>query len=560
MDSNLVSHSKSALAPPPNISAPSTPSNQHASLPEISAITSRSRSLSFSTEQTSSSPTVTRDSPSYLQSSSRTERPRYMSPPPSSMTPPPSSQIPPRSLSSSSSPPRQTIPTIRGTSTPPTSLASPPATLQALRRDGRSTAVQNAASLTPQISDLPATSGSPTELQTLLRASSSKVAELTTLLHEARMSAAHYKLQHNLLTIETEEAAKRMEVEHEMTKREVEILRFRQHQPGDAQHSASGAYMPNIRQMNSELEQHCQNLEQHMELLRHRLRQAKKLIMLRDGEAQVLTEQNEMLRKRIRDNREHLNQLRRPGGLYDPNPPRQTETAPVTPQQSALKPTGTPRHGHMSSGQEGRQDTFAALLLADQVLSQETTSAPSTPTRSRPSKPRYHSRDHHSLSSLHSTPRQSQLASANNNSLLPPVSLSSTPKTPSKKHVEEPPQHKRRESRDSTISASEKGGDTSDEGDVVSESAAIRLATTILRRSPGQSIEVLATPSPRSTGLLQGKLFGRVVKPGVDRSSTTAKRKGAEGETEDDSERDPKRMKTNKAIGLGIGSWGSPTI
>jgi hypothetical protein len=269
----------------------------------------------------------------------------------------------------------------------------------------------------------------------------------------------------------------------------------------------------------------------------------------------MLTEQNEMLRKRIKDNREHLNQLRRPGGLYDPNPPRQTETAPVTPQRAALKPTGTSRHGHMSGGQEGRQDTFAALLLADQVLSQETTSAPSTPTRSRPSKPRYHSRDRHSLSSLHSTPRQSQLAAANNNGLLPPVSLSSTPKT-AKQQVEEPSRQKRRESRDSTISASEKGGDTSDEGDAVSESAASRLATTLLRRSPGQNIEVLGTPSPRSTGLLQGKLFGRVVKPGVDRSSIALKRKGEIGE---DSERDPKRTKTSKTIGLGIGGWGSPS-
>jgi hypothetical protein len=370
------------------------------------------------------------------------------------------------------------------------------------------------------------------------------------------MSAAHYKLQHNLLTIETEEAAKRMEVEHEMTKREVEILRFRQHQSGDTQHGAGGAYMPNVRQLNSELEQHCQNLEQHMELLRHRLRQAKKLIILRDGEVQMLTEQNEMLRKRIRDNREHLNQLRRPGGLYDPNPPRQTETAPVTPQRAALKPTGSTRHGQMSSSQEGRQDTFAALLLADQVLSQETTSAPSTPTRSRPSKPRYHSRDHHSLSSLHSTPRQSQLTAANNNGLLPPVSLSSTPKALSKK--QEPSGHKSRESRDSTISASERGGDTSEE-DAVSESAATRLATTLLRRSPGQNVEVIGTPSPRSTGLLQGKLFGRVVKPGVDRLSAALKRKGAEGEAGEDSERDPKRAKTSKAIGLGIGGWGSPS-
>ncbi|KAI9786110.1 MAG: hypothetical protein M1839_007520 [Geoglossum umbratile] len=475
-------------------------------------------------------------------------------PPSSSMTPPPSSQIPPRSLSPSSSPPRQSNSVVGGISTLPSSLASPPATVQPPQRDSRPVTLQNATSDILPALDQPMITSSPTELQAALRASSSKVIELTNLLNEARMSAAHYKLQHNLLTIETEEAAKRMEVEHEMTKREVEILRFRQHQSGDTQH-ASGAYMPNIRQLNSELEQHCQNLEQNADLLRHRLRQAKKLILLRNGEVQMLTEQNEMLRKRIRDNREHLNQLRRPGGLYDPNPPRQTETAPVTPQRSAVKPTGASRHGHINNDQEERQDTFAALLLADQVLSQETTSAPSTPTRNRPSKPRYHSRDHHSLSSLHSTPRQSQLASSNSNGLLPPVSLQSTPKTPSKKQVEDAPRQKRRESRDSTISASEKGGDTSDE-DAVSEPAASRLATSLLRRSPGQTIEVIPTPSPRSTGLLQGKLFGRVVKPGVDRSPISLKRKGEIG---GDGEKDSKRMKTNQAIGLGIGGWGSPS-
>ncbi|KAH0555777.1 hypothetical protein GP486_006279 [Trichoglossum hirsutum] len=559
MDSSQsMPQSGSAADPPPN-SSPTAPSDQHASLSEIPPITSRSQSPSFSTEQTPPSPAVIRDTPPHVQTS-RTERPKYVSPPPpvSSMTPPPSSQIPPRSLSPSSSLARQAVLTAGEASTPPASLASPPATVQVPRRDNRSTASQNATSQAAANSGLPLAIDSSNELQALLRASNSKATELTALLHEARMSAAHYKLQHNLLTIETEEAAKRMEVEHEMTKREVEILRFRQHQSGDTQHGVGGSYMPNVRQLNSELEQHCQNLEQHVELLRHRLRQAKKLIMLRDGEVQMLTEQNEMLRKRIKDNREHLNQLRRPGGLYDPNPPRQTETAPVTPQRPALKPTGSTRHGHMSSGQEGRQDTFAALLLADQVLSQETTSAPSTPTRSRPSKPRYHSRDHHSLSSLHSTPRQSQPATANGNGLLPPVSLSSMPKTPSRKQLEEPSGHKRRESRDSTISASERGGDTSEE-DAVSESAATRLATTLLRRSPAQNVEVLGTPSPKSTGLLQGKLFGRVVKPGVDRLSAPLKRKGAEGEAGEDGERDSKRIKPSKAIGLGIGGWGSPS-
>jgi hypothetical protein len=554
MDSSIVaSQTKAALS---NTSAPSTPSNQHASLPDTSSHFSQSRSPSLPTELTSSFPTVSRDSTSHLQSSSCAERPKYTSPlpPSSSMTPPPSSQIPPRSLSPSCSPPRQPNSVVGGASTLPSSLASPPATVQA-QKDSRSVSLQNATSDIRPAADQPAATSSPAELQAALRASNLKVAELTTLLNEARMSAAHYKLQHNLLTIETEEAAKRMEVEHEMTKREVEILRFRQHQSGDTQHGMSGAYMPNMRQLNSELEQHCQNLEQNMDLLRHRLRQAKKLILLRDGEVQMLAEQNEMLRKRIRDNREHLNQLRRPGGLYDPNTPRQTETAPVTPQRSVVKQTGASRHGHMSSGQEGRQDTFAALLLADQVLSQETTSAPSTPTRSRPSKPRYHSREHHSLSSLHSTPRQSQPAS-NNNGLLPPVSLQSTPKTPPKKQVEDTSLQKRRESRDSTISASEKGGDTSEEEDAVSEPAASRLATSLLRRSPGQTIEVLPTPSPKSTGLLQGKLFGRVVKSGIDRSPVLLKRKGEMGE---DGEKDPKRTKTGKAIGLGIGGWGSPS-
>ncbi|KAI4281977.1 MAG: hypothetical protein L6R38_003291 [Xanthoria sp. 2 TBL-2021] len=50
------------------------------------------------------------------------------------------------------------------------------------------------------------------------------VTELLPALSEARMSAAHSKLQHNLLSIETSEAASKAEVEREMTRREVQVL------------------------------------------------------------------------------------------------------------------------------------------------------------------------------------------------------------------------------------------------------------------------------------------------------------------------------------------------
>ena len=52
----------------------------------------------------------------------------------------------------------------------------------------------------------------------------SLVSELLPALGEARVTAAHSKLQHSLLSIETEESAKRAEVEHEATRREVQVL------------------------------------------------------------------------------------------------------------------------------------------------------------------------------------------------------------------------------------------------------------------------------------------------------------------------------------------------
>ena len=62
------------------------------------------------------------------------------------------------------------------------------------------------------------------ELQEMLKAVLAENSKLALKVGEARMAAAHHKLQHNLLTIESEDALKRMEVEQEMTRREIEVL------------------------------------------------------------------------------------------------------------------------------------------------------------------------------------------------------------------------------------------------------------------------------------------------------------------------------------------------
>ena len=271
------------------------------------------------------------------------------------------------------------------------------------------------------------------------------------------MSAAHYKLQYNLLSIETEETAKRMEVEHDMTRREVDILNYAIQ--GRDSSPAGQQYVAKLKAL-------CRSMEDENIAINQRLKKAKKVIELKDDQLALAKDEKARLLQRIRENREHVNHLRSPGGIFHVAHVAVSKFSnnsyPATPQQYRATPKHTPVTGRSArQAREHSQEPFAALLLADRVLSQENNSAPSTPMVNRRPDPRTpvnkHSRGIQSLSSLPTTPAKPGSA---NSTLLPSVQF--TPRAESRiaggqTRVQQS-RERRRKSRDSTISASDAGG------------------------------------------------------------------------------------------------------
>lgn len=337
------------------------------------------------------------------------------------------------------------------------------------------------------------------------------------------MSAAHYKLQHNLLELETEETINRLEVEHEMMRREVEVLQQTELARRDSNHSHYSSSDATIEQQDkeateryiSELKAYTEALKKDNDKLHRRLERAKEVITDREEDITQLTSDNKKLLDRIRQNREHIHLLTGQGGIYaspqsqsmssrtmpsTPNyreraTPRQTPGSAryVAPSQHAQSSHAmqmqnqqhlqhhTPMHG-VHSQQDDRHDSFATLLLADQVLNGQN-SAPTTPRRAighghPTSSAARHHRAAQSLSSLaipQTAPMQMQAqyspsagqtgygAPMTTASLLSPAQLGG-PSPSQAQGYEHPSPYprisprervRRRKSRDSTISASD---------------------------------------------------------------------------------------------------------
>lgn len=368
---------------------------------------------------------------------------------------------------------------------------------------------------------------------------------LDSMLAETRMTAAHYKLQHNLLVIESEDTARRLEVEHDMTRREVDILH----------HACQGRENP-AQDYVTKLKEYCFSVEQDNIALLDRLEKAKKLIEMKDDELAVAKEKENRLTTRIRENREHLNQLRSPGGIFHVPSPKPSPSYPATPlPQYRSTPKQTPMTGRSTREVRAGEDSFAALLMADRVLSQENNSAPSTPLIGRhhaaPRTPVRHNRNVQSLSSLPSTPYSNSRTAAPNSALLPSVQF--TPRDgPRNVHQ---PRERRRKSRDSTISASDVEeiaraamSTFRDESEEVNESQASQTASEMLRVDPRESFEVAAsrthTPLPSEKSLHQSKIYAPVTKTVIE------KRKRGE----DEGDYSAKKLRVGQeGIGLGIG-------
>lgn len=343
------------------------------------------------------------------------------------------------------------------------------------------------------------------------------VQDLIQQLNEAHLSAAHFQLQHHLLSLDSQESAQRAEIEHQMSRREVEFL-----QASDRRRSAQPS-TPRVSQSPSQppidtLLKTYRALEAEKQEDKRRLRKAKRVIEVEMGKNEALYEENSMLKQRIHDNREHFNQFMQSSAFPTPR-------ADLTPRRSARE---------IQRSRMGRdQDPFAALLAADQVLSGEAASVPSTPTRVKPAKFRGHTRGAYSLSSLHTTPGQpiEPVYARSDRSVLAPAT--------------EPANldRERRRRRDSTISASDDEVLTDQD---LPQSQASSLAASMLRRS--QEGASGSAKAEKSSKVLQTKLFGQVKKAGgKGGGSGSGKRKGSfEGG-------EAKKAKLGEGVGLGLG-------
>ena len=464
---------------------------------------------------------------------------QYRSTPPPAqvdLTPPPSTQIPKPAKST------------RMDAKPESSLASPPSAFKAGPpiSQGR---------LFGEVPTMDAVEKMPEEqLRTLL-------AELLPALSEARMSAAHSKLQHNLLSIETSEAARRAEVEREMTLREVQVI---QESPRRLGHLLSPDSPQGSAQRHLDLAlKKCRELQHVVDQLERRMHAARKLIRDLSGKNEDLMDDNSLLRQRIKQNREHLNAMRSSGAISVNGTPTADFATPIhrTPR--------TPRTAHAVhaiNNPPSSQGAFDALLIAGQVLNNEANSVPSTPTRSKIRKinQSHHIRGAHSLSSLPSTPNRSRPLTADNALLTSTPQRITNPRAPltapsKRTHYEHSPRH---EDRDSTISASEDEGERYTE--YIPTSQASQRATDMLRRSmnsgDGSPKPIQKHKSSRQSRREQGqsKIFGPVKKYRGD-GGGGEKRIGSGGIYEDVG-RGAKKARVGdgrrESVGLGIDTVG----
>ncbi|KAL7266963.1 hypothetical protein RUND412_010470 [Rhizina undulata] len=266
---------------------------------------------------------------------------------------------------------------------------------------------------------------SPTEIDscdlTTLRAkltlANSLVKNLSASLSSIRTTAAHYSLQHKLLLLEMSEAAARRQVESDITRREIEVLK-----------------------QNNEDTQARTSVTEENERYKRLLRKAKYRLRAYKEELRDIKDENKRLKKRIRENRMHQLELSKSPVTSISNPSGSAPKEPPIQQPSSVITNGIPsrednrRLPTTAATEEDEGDRLAALgYLASQVLSHRI--EPSSDNRN-------------------TTPRKLQSP--------PLMSHHANPAPPPPRELLSPvaftTRHKRRQSRDSTISVSDKSG------------------------------------------------------------------------------------------------------
>jgi hypothetical protein len=369
--------------------------------------------------------------------------------------------------------------------------------------------------------------------------------ELLAVTQESRMSALHFKLQNSLISFTSNEAIKRAEVEQRLARREVEILQSSEYRN---RHCISTPVLSPNSQFDLAFKR-VEELEEVKATLERRLRSSKKLIkklMEREKtKTESLQEEIDLLKTRIRENREHFSRLLNRGPLSAS--PRSSLQTPQRKTETRY-PDNTP--SHVSRG--GSHDAFAALLAADQVLSGESASVSSTPSRNRFQKQQQlgHVRDSRSLPSLPATPERSR--PAHESEYMTPSSKPRDDLTRfSSSAVQSRHTQLSRHDRDSTISISDAEEAVTDEE--IPASQASSLATSMLRRLPQSSQEdnSITESIGKQSALLQAKLFGQVRKATAEPpTSSFHKRKASLNEDG----LAIKKARISESVGLGINS------
>ena len=446
------------------------------------------------------------------------------------MTPPPSSQLP-------------ALRPIARTPTPPTpQLSSPPPTSKLPNQPSTLAELPAALYKDEQINN-----ASVEELRSMVN-------ELIDALKDVRISAAHYKLQYNMAVMESQESASRMAVELAMAQREIDVLqqaeeKRRNTTVSPAQSFQESPISPANAILMSEMNRQCQVLQNENDELRDMLDQQKRLTEHREGELASALEENDRLKTRIRKNRDHIAPFL--PYLEQMNEQSSPRSMLGTPHQATPRTRINRVPPSLSNENSRGQNNFEALLLADKMLSQETATAPSTPLRPNAPRSRFgHHRGAQSMSSLppHTPNRRSTNLQHEVPRTPPTFSAVNVPQSAPPVHYQPKAAHARRESSNSTITASsidEEEAFTDREEDEVPESQASQMATSMLRRA--------APPKqmPAPSQLVQSKIFGQVKKPiGISRSGEFEKRRLPSSESHSSP---TKRGRVEHGVGLGIG-------
>jgi acetyl-CoA acyltransferase 1 len=417
---------------------------------------------------------------------------------PSSLTPPPSTQVNNSHIASQPAPSKRKF-----SGSQQSTLFSPPATVPNNVRDRASTSEF----LPPPPQQV--LEASADELRAMLQ---SAIAEQQKL----KMETAHHKLQYSLLSLQADDDAKRAAVEHEMMRREVDALRNAEHTRQARKDLSSASETVQVKYL--QMKTWYEATKQENEILQRRVTTAKKVIKQSEDECIALAEERDMLLNRIRENREHMQMLCRPGGIFH---------GALTPKQKAAVVSNS--QGHRTSQQPASRSQvrdrqgehgLSALL---QAMSQDNNSAPSTPMHPHRPTPRHvgkHSRNAQSMSSLPTTPMNRPVGA--HVGLLPSADLvphtephrysqrQFIPTTPTSQS------ERRRRSRESTISVDDNeelarqalesvaaaqsftsqaphtshSRNRNGEDQEIYDSQASQAATEMLRRDPRQSFEV----------------------------------------------------------------------